>query len=85
MSLLISGPKSPEKDYDVFLKPLIKELKDLWVGIDAYDSFSMYVFKLRAAVLWTISDFLVYAYLSGWSTTGKLACPVCLEDTRPTG
>ncbi|XP_074323659.1 uncharacterized protein LOC141660567 [Apium graveolens] len=82
MSLLIPGPKSPGKDFDVFLKPLIDELKDLWDGIDAYDSFGKCMFKLRAAVIWTISDFPAYAYLSGWSTAGKLACPVSLEDTR---
>ncbi|XP_074346425.1 uncharacterized protein LOC141685209 [Apium graveolens] len=57
MSLLISGPKSPGKDYDVFLKPLIEELKELWNGIDAYDSYGECMFKLRAAVLWKISDF----------------------------
>ncbi|XP_074325779.1 uncharacterized protein LOC141663841 isoform X3 [Apium graveolens] len=82
MSLLIPGPKSPGKYYDVFLKPLIEELKELWDGVDAYDSYGGCIFKLRAAVLWTISDFPGYAYLSGWSTAGKLACPVCLEDTR---
>lgn len=82
MSLLIPGPKSPGKDYDVFLQPLVDELKELWNGIDAYDSYSGCMFKLRAMVLWTISDFPGYAYLSGWSTVGKLTCPVCLEDTR---
>ncbi|XP_062119270.1 uncharacterized protein LOC133833022 [Humulus lupulus] len=82
MSLLIPGPKSPGKDYDVFLRPLIEELKELWEGIEAYDSYEGCMFKLRAAILWTISDFPAYAYLSGWSTAGKLACPVCLDDTR---
>ncbi|XP_062118652.1 uncharacterized protein LOC133832303 [Humulus lupulus] len=82
MSLLIPGPKSPGKDYDVFLMPLIEELKELWDGVNAYDLYGQCMFKLRAAVLWTISDFPAYAYLSGWSTAGKLACPVCLEDTR---
>ncbi|WOH08702.1 hypothetical protein DCAR_0728148 [Daucus carota subsp. sativus] len=82
MALLIPGPKSPGKDFDVFLQPLIEELKELWDGIDAYDSYTNCMFKLRAVVLWTISDFPAYAYLSGWSTAGKLACPVCLEDTR---
>ncbi|XP_062104736.1 uncharacterized protein LOC133816064 [Humulus lupulus] len=82
MSLLIPGPKSPGKDYDVFLMPLIEELKELWDGVNAYDLYGQCTFKLRAAVLWTISDFPAYAYLSGWSTAGKLACPVCLEDTR---
>ncbi|XP_074325778.1 uncharacterized protein LOC141663841 isoform X2 [Apium graveolens] len=57
MSLLIPGPKSPGKYYDVFLKPLIEELKELWDGVDAYDSYGGCIFKLRAAVLWTISDF----------------------------
>ncbi|XP_074356311.1 uncharacterized protein LOC141696014 [Apium graveolens] len=82
MSLLIPGPRSPGKDYDVFLQPLIDELKELWDGVHTYDSYGACTFKLRAAVLWTNSDFPAYAYLSGWSTAGRLACPVCLEDTR---
>ncbi|XP_062080195.1 uncharacterized protein LOC133784947 [Humulus lupulus] len=68
MSLLIPGPKSPGKDYDVFLKPLIEELKELWDGVNAYDLYGQCMFKLRAAALWTISEFPAYAYLSGWST-----------------
>ncbi|XP_074364848.1 uncharacterized protein LOC141705880 isoform X2 [Apium graveolens] len=39
MSLLIPGPRSHGKDYDVFLQPLIDELKELWDGVDAYDSY----------------------------------------------
>ncbi|XP_074364704.1 uncharacterized protein LOC141705714 [Apium graveolens] len=66
MSLLIPGPKSPGKDYDVFLQPLIKELKKLRHGIDAYDSYGRRIFKLKAAVLGIINDFPAYAYLSGW-------------------
>jgi Transposase family tnp2 len=30
MSLMISGPKQPGNDIDVFLAPLIEELKSLW-------------------------------------------------------
>lgn len=51
MSLLIPGPKSPGKDYDVFLQPIIKERKELWDGIDAYDFYSGCIFKLKATVL----------------------------------
>ena len=51
-------------------------------GVQAYDDHSKSLFTLHVAVIWTISDFLDYAYLSGWSTMGKLACPICLEDTR---
>ncbi|XP_062086451.1 uncharacterized protein LOC133792559 [Humulus lupulus] len=61
---------------------MIEELKELWDGVNAYDLYGQCMFKLRAAVLWTISDFPAYAYLSGWGTAGKLACPVCLEGTR---
>ena len=31
--------------------------------------------------MWTISDFPAYAYLSGWSTKGKYACPLCRMET----
>ncbi|GJS08731.1 hypothetical protein Tco_0868342 [Tanacetum coccineum] len=30
LTLLIPGPKSPSKDIDVYLRPLIDDLKDLW-------------------------------------------------------
>lgn len=40
-------------------------------------------FILRAALMWTISDFPAYSMLSGWSTAGKLACPYCImEETQ---
>jgi Transposase family tnp2 len=38
-------------------------------------------FQLRVAILSTINDFPAYAMLSGWSTKGYLACPVCGKDT----
>ena len=57
MSLLIPGPKSPGKDFDIFLEPLIEELLDLWVGVETYDAFSHAPFTMRAAVLWSINDF----------------------------
>ncbi|CAM8996305.1 unnamed protein product [Rhodiola kirilowii] len=37
---------------------------------------------MRAALMWTVSDFPAYAMLSGWSTQGKLGCPCCMEDTK---
>ncbi|KAK9943497.1 hypothetical protein M0R45_009103 [Rubus argutus] len=38
MSLLIPGPRAPGKDIDVYLRPLIDELKELWeVGVEAFD------------------------------------------------
>ncbi|KAK2663203.1 hypothetical protein Ddye_001777 [Dipteronia dyeriana] len=38
-------------------------------------------FQLHAAVIWTINDFPAYGDLSGWSTKGYMACPVCNEYT----
>ena len=82
LSTLISGPDSPKNSIDVFMQPLIAELKELWeVGVETYDAFADEDFKLRARVLWTISDFPGYAMLSGWSTKGKLGCPVCHYET----
>ncbi|KAI9170227.1 hypothetical protein LWI28_024742 [Acer negundo] len=82
MSLLIPGPQSPGKDIDIFLQPLVDELKELWhAGVETYDVSSRQNFQLHAVVLWTINDFPAYGDLSGWSTKGYMACPVCNEDT----
>ena len=82
MSMLIPGPKSPEMNIDVYLQPLIDELKELWVkGIETWDAKVKKNFTFRALLLWTINDFPAYAMLSGWSTKGKFACPYCHKDT----
>ncbi|MBJ3415103.1 hypothetical protein JGB96_23515, partial [Salmonella enterica subsp. enterica serovar Derby] len=57
--------------------------KLLWEdGVNTYDAFKKENFQLRAALMWTISDFPAYAMLSGWSTKGKLACPSCNFGTN---
>jgi hypothetical protein len=82
LSLLIPGPKSPGDDIDVFLQPLIDELKVLWEdGVRTYDAYSKEMFNMYCVLLWTIQDFPGYANLSGWSTKGFLACPNCHKDT----
>ncbi|XP_016164774.1 uncharacterized protein LOC107607320 [Arachis ipaensis] len=82
LSLLIPGPQSPGNDIDVYLQPLIEELKELWEsGVETYDSKENKTFNMRACLLWTINDFPAYAMLSGWSTKGKLACPCCNDET----
>ena len=61
LSLLISGPKQPGNDIDVYLQPLIEDLKTLWdVGVDAYDAYKKETFNLRAVLMWIISDFPAY-------------------------
>jgi len=82
MSMLIPGPKSPGNNIDVYLQPLIDELKDLWLkGVQTWDAKVKKNFTLRAVLLWTINDFPAYGMLSGWSTKGKFACPYCNKDT----
>ena len=82
LSMLIPGPESPGDVIDVYLKPLIDELKELWeVGVDTFDASTRQNFKLHASLLWTINDFPAYGNLSGWSTKGKMACPCCNKDT----
>ena len=59
----------------------IEELKDLWTfGVRTYDSLTGQFFQLYAALLWTINDFPAYGDLSGWSTKGYQACPICMSD-----
>ncbi|GAA0167938.1 hypothetical protein LIER_22772 [Lithospermum erythrorhizon] len=76
------GPKSPGRNLDVFLRPLVNELNDLWtVDVDTYDAYKQQNFQLRVELMWTISDFPTYGMLSGWSTHGRLSCPYCMEKT----
>ncbi|XP_073047517.1 uncharacterized protein [Primulina eburnea] len=82
LSSLIPGPEGPGDAIDVYLQPLIEELKELWeVGIETFDASTRQNFKLHASLLWTINDFPAYGNLSGWSTKGKMACPCCNKDT----
>ena len=40
LTLLIPGPRQPRNDIDIYLEPLIEELRVLWnSGVLAYDAF----------------------------------------------
>ncbi|CAM8891125.1 unnamed protein product [Rhodiola kirilowii] len=83
LTILIPGPSNPKKRLDIYLRPLIDDLVHLWnVGVDTYDANRKQSFTLRAALMWTVSDYPAYAMLSGWSTQGKLGCPYCMEDRK---
>ena len=72
MSILVPGPKNPKDKLDVFLLPLISELNHLWdVGVNTYDISKKKNFMMRAALMWTVSDFPAYSMLSGWSTARR--------------
>ena len=82
LTVLVPGPRNPEARVDVFLQPLIAELNALWSeGVETYDISLRQNFQMHAALLWTINDFPAYSMLSGWKTAGRLACPLCMEDS----
>ncbi|KAK2653269.1 hypothetical protein Ddye_013125 [Dipteronia dyeriana] len=83
LSLLISGPYQPGNDFDVYLAPLIKDLKTLWeVGVEVYDAYKQERFNLWVVLLWTINDFPAYRNFSGSPTKGYFACPICGGKTN---
>jgi hypothetical protein len=50
MSVLIQGPKQPGNDIDVYLRPLVDELLQLWAkpGVRVWDEYKQEEFDLRA-------------------------------------
>ncbi|XP_073049563.1 uncharacterized protein [Primulina eburnea] len=86
LSSLIPGPEGPGDAIDVYLKPLIEELKESWeLGIETFDASTRQNFKLHASLLWTINDFPAYGNLSGWSTkatTNGEKIKVCLMELK---
>jgi hypothetical protein len=71
---------------DVFIQPLVDELQQLWSreGVltrDARAYMGMSIFKLRAVLMWTLNDFPALGLISGLTTKGFKACPVCGPHT----
>jgi alcohol dehydrogenase YqhD (iron-dependent ADH family) len=80
LSMVIPGPSSLGRNIDVCLQPLIDELTQLWFSRAlTYNILRKQNFIMRAALMWTINDFLAYGMVSGWSTHGKLACSYCMS------
>jgi len=81
LSLIISGLRQSGNDIDVYLSPLVEDLKMLWEeGVNVFDGFTGNSFKLHAMLFLTINDFPAYGNLSGYNTKGHKACPICEED-----
>jgi hypothetical protein len=71
---------------DVFIQPLIDELQQLWsrTGVltrDARAYMGRAHFNMRAVLMWTLHDFPAYGLISGLTTKGFKACPVCGPHT----
>jgi hypothetical protein len=81
LTILISGPKQPGIDINVFLEPLMEEMERLWrVGEPMYDAFRKEDFICRAIIFVTTNDYPALFVLSG-QFKGKIGCLVCLDAT----
>ncbi|KAL0325046.1 UNVERIFIED_CONTAM: hypothetical protein Sradi_5073900 [Sesamum radiatum] len=82
LTMVIPGPSNPKRLIDVYLQPLIDDLLQLWhVGVRTHDHATNQAFMMRAALIWTVNDLPGYGMTSGWSTTGIMGCPICMDDT----
>ena len=82
LSMMISGPSQPGNDIDVYLSPLIEDLKLMWdQAVEVFNGFANETFKMHAMLFCTINDFSAYGNLSGYNVKGHKACPIYEEDT----
>src|SRR4051812_34749785 len=83
MPVLIQGPSQPGNDIDVYLRPLVEELLQLWreEGVPVWDEHEQKEFNLRALLFVTINDWPTLSNISGQSNKGYNACTHCLGET----
>jgi hypothetical protein len=83
LTILVSGPKQPGDHIDVYLRPLVDDLKTLWKpGVkEVWDEFGREEFTLHAMLFTIINDNPAHRNLSGQSKRKGAACPHCLEET----
>jgi hypothetical protein len=81
LCLIVPGLDNLGPQLNVMVQLLIEELKQLWVGVEAYNCHKKQKFNLRAAYLWSIHDFLAYDIFSVWCIHENLTCPNCDKDT----
>ena len=82
LSILISRPKQPDNDIDVYLRPLVDDLKKLWSeDVEDWDQYKQEYFTLHAMLFVTINDMLTLRNLLGQSKRKGEACSYCLDDT----
>ena len=64
--MLIQGPRQPGNDIDVYLRPLVEELLQLWSdeGVRVWDEYKQDEFDLRALLFVTINDWPALSNIS---------------------
>ena len=84
MSALIQGSKQPGDDIDVYLRPLVEELLQLWIGngVRVWSEHNQEEFYLHTLLFVAINDWPALNNLSGQTNKGYHACTHCLDDTK---
>ena len=81
LSLLILGPHQPRDEIDIYLKPLVDELNELWEeGVETNDAYSKEPFQMRATLLWTIHDYPGFGNMARWRKKGYHSCYTCNDE-----
>jgi hypothetical protein len=81
LTILISEPTQPGVDMDVFLEPLMEDMKILWeTCVQMLDEYRKDSFTLRAIIFVTINDYPALFILSG-QFKGKAGCIICIDGT----
>jgi hypothetical protein len=83
LTILVSGPKQPGDRIDVYLRPLVDDLKILWKpGVpEVWDEYKHEEFTMHGMLFTTINDNPTQRNLYGQSKRKGAACPHCLEDS----
>jgi hypothetical protein len=81
LALVILGPKEPKKQINIFLRLLMEELKELWQGVDTYDSHLKNRFNLCVTYLSSIHDYLASDIFVGWCVHGRMNYLICMDDS----
>nr|CAE04206.2 OSJNBa0011E07.15 [Oryza sativa Japonica Group] len=78
--------KQPGNEIDVFLRPLVEDLKLLWKkeGVPVWDEDKQEEFNLRALLFVTINDWPALSNLSAQSNKGYKVCTHCMDETEST-
>jgi len=73
----------PKKKVDVYLQPLIEELKLLKnEGVLTYNISKKTNFYHKSCINLDYNDFRACGMLSSWRTSRRLTCPYCMNNSK---
>ena len=76
----IFGPRQPCNDIDVFLEPLLEDMKMLFEeGVHMWDEYQQEYFTLHAIIFVTINDYTTLRMLFG-QVKWKTSYVVCVDE-----